>query len=51
VYLAGDRFRDGGARPLMFSFEHGTGRVFYSEFHNSDQEDTTPLFEWLIQRL
>ncbi|MBI2374826.1 MAG: choice-of-anchor D domain-containing protein [Deltaproteobacteria bacterium] len=53
VYLEGDRLGDGVTRPLMTSFSPGplAGRVFYTDFHNTDQVGILDIFEWLINQL
>ena len=53
VYLQGDRKNDGGSHPFMVSFQPtmGSGRVFYTDFHNTGQADIEDIFRWLILQL
>ncbi|MBI4822526.1 MAG: choice-of-anchor D domain-containing protein [Deltaproteobacteria bacterium] len=53
IYLQSDRYDDGGTHPLMTSFapSPGAGRVFYTDFHNSDQVGILDVFRWLINQL
>lgn len=53
VHLQGDRLGDGVQRPFMVSFQPSptSGRVFFTDFHNSELSAVNTLFNWLIQQL
>lgn len=53
VYLAADRYNDGGSHPLFVGFKPsmGSGTVMYTDFHNTGQSHINDLFRWLITRL
>jgi hypothetical protein len=52
-YLTGDRYNDGGSHPLMIGFQPSmtSGKVFYTDFHNTGQADIVDIFNWLILQL
>jgi hypothetical protein len=52
-FLAGDRLRNGTRHPFFVEFTPatGAGRVMYTDFHNTGQQDIEAIFRWLISRL
>lgn len=53
VYLEGDRLGNGTQHPLMVSFQPhmNSGKVWYTDFHNTGQLDINDIFDWLILNL
>ncbi len=53
AYLEADRLGDGVQRPLMLSFQPTmtSGKVWYTDFHNTGQLDIADIFDWLILNL
>lgn len=53
AYLEADRLGDGVQRPLMLSFQPTmtSGKVWYTDFHNTGQADIAEIFDWLILNL
>lgn len=53
VYLEADRLGNGTQHPLMVSFQPhmNSGKVWYTDFHNTGQLDIQDIFSWLILNL
>lgn len=53
VYLEADRLGNGTQHPLMVSFQPhmNSGKVWYTDFHNTGQLDINDIFDWLILNL